>query len=699
MSNNNNNNQNTLLEIFGGITTILVILGATVLIFIIAKLKQLKKKKQQASNQNLPQYTQKERHKELYQTYQILTKHLEQDTDTFFQEYFNKYPNPPSDEHKIKLQEKLKEFDQRIKEFIEGNLITKKNPIQETKRVYNYKKKEYREQVFNYIEEEEINPEDLTDEEITTYLVYSLVIADRSRVKTSLETISRKSFNVKNWLKHTQLTSLISEYDGSIEKYRDWRNQLENAFKALRLGDLIIFGRYSGTPKRGYTLRGRDYNSTGNNASECRWSTEIMQKSNLDNANDLKDAENYPIKVINYLQAAGAWHASATAEGTRINPNVTDATAQKGFRDSDDSGLRKQINQYKKLRQLSNWQWAPNFFGGNYIRADTLFRATRVTMDIMEKSKNEKTNHYFQKNQRINNVQTEQPQKGKEKKHITEYNQLIKTTTEDKRKSLSENIVHIVEKIMNITPKHVQTIMPIIMKEKEQEDQHLWFINITTSRTIKEKNSDCTLNLTIEKERSHGQHTNSDKITQLDTANQPKIHLTKSKSCATSYLARKTSDPDKSKKNLPLAPNVKKKAKPPLKRKLKQEFSKENIKQNELTKKWSFSKQVKKLRELVKENENRILGFQFEGPDVSDLADRLARTIFMANNEQPANKGQNNKHLNQIYREVEEILNKILPSKKGKKKEDELPKDQPRKMGQIIKQKLNRLDKAILDEK
>src|ERR1700752_4840575 len=298
-----------------------------------------------------------------------------------------------------------------------------------------------------------------------------------------------------------KLASLVSEYDGSIEKYREWRNQLENAFKALRLGDLIIFGRHSGTHKRGYTLRGVNYDSTANNAHECRWSTEIMQtvfaiirtklrkdalevfdtnittincyfRSNLANANDLKDAENYPIKNVNYLQAAGAWHNSATAEGTRVNPNITDATQQKGFRDvfdenftrdsvqslnqgeflkfnfyknldwTDNSGLRKQINQYKKLKQLSNWQWAPNFFGGNYMylvsrmpkniaqqitltdpiqnnkddffkRADALFRATRVTMEIVEKSKNDKTNHYSQKT-RINNVQTsEQPQKGK----------------------------------------------------------------------------------------------------------------------------------------------------------------------------------------------------------------------------------------------------------------------------------------------
>ncbi|CAG8795861.1 28527_t:CDS:2, partial [Dentiscutata erythropus] len=94
------------------------------------------------------------------------------------------------------------------------------------------------------------------------------------------------------------------------------------------------------------------------------------------------------------------------------------------------------------------------------------------------------------------------------------------------------------------------------------------------------------------------------------------------------------------------------------------------------------------------------LGFQFEDPDVSDLADRLARTTFMANNKQPVDKRQknlNNKHLDQIYREVKETLNKVLPSGKGKKKEEEPPKNQPRKMDQIIKQKLNRLDKAIID--
>ncbi|CAG8812507.1 21554_t:CDS:2, partial [Dentiscutata erythropus] len=162
------------------------------------------------------------------------------------------------------------------------------------------------------------------------------------------------------------------------------------------------------------------------------------------------------------------------------------------------------------------------------------------------------------------------------------------------------------------------------------------------------------------------------------------------KSHVASYLARKTSDLGKSKKNLPLAPNEvknklttytlnktsrtsnnqlhvnnnmilekaiepnivtnniapqsknetilspiqkgnnntlkKKKEKLPLERKPKQEFLKENIKQNESAEKWvdkqynprkckrfithllpeSFPKQVKKLRELVKENENRV---------------------------------------------------------------------------------------------
>ncbi|CAG8608118.1 11815_t:CDS:2 [Dentiscutata erythropus] len=277
-----------------------------------------------------------------------------------FQEYFNKYPNPLSDEHKIKLQEKLKEFDQRIEEF----------------------KREYREQVFNYIEEEEINSGDLTDKEITTYLVYSLVIADRPRVKTTAITEFEPPKNLE------RLTSLISEYDRDIGKYRDWRNQLENTFKALRLGDLIIFGRYSETSKKEYTLRGRDYNLGGANAHECRWSTEIMQtvlaiirtklrkdaleafdaeiatincyfRSNTDGTG-LKDVENYSTRNISYLLVAEAWHDTAVAEGRRINPNVTNAIIQKGFRDVFDENFTRDSMQSLNQKEFLAFNFYKN---------------------------------------------------------------------------------------------------------------------------------------------------------------------------------------------------------------------------------------------------------------------------------------------------------------------------------------------------
>ncbi|CAG8766551.1 26109_t:CDS:1, partial [Dentiscutata erythropus] len=45
----------------------------------------------------------------------------------------------------------------------------------------------------------------------------------------------------------------------------------------------------------------------------------------------------------------------------------------------------------------------PNNEEDFFRRADTLFRATRVIMDIIEKSKSEKTNHYSQRTQKINN--------------------------------------------------------------------------------------------------------------------------------------------------------------------------------------------------------------------------------------------------------------------------------------------------------
>ncbi|CAG8738320.1 28773_t:CDS:2 [Dentiscutata erythropus] len=601
------------------------------------------------------------------------------------------------------LEEKPKTLkeEKKIPKQIKIKTEVSPNPIQETKRVYNYKKKEYREQVFSYIKEEEINPENLTDKEITTYLVYSLVTADRSRVKTSLEIISRKSFN---------------------------RNQLENIFKALKLGDLIIFGKYSGTPKKGNILRGRDYVSIANRANEYRWSTEIMQtvfaivrtklrkdalevfdteiatincyfRSNLDNANDLKDAENYPIRGVNYLQAAGAWHASTTAKGTRINPHVTDATQQKGFRDvfdenftrdsvqslnqkeflkfnfyknldwSDDSGFRKQVNQYKKLKQLSNWQWAPNFFGGNYMylvermpkniaqqitltnpvpnneedffrRADTLFRATRITMKISEKSKNEKTNYYSQRTQKINNVQTEQPQKGK----CYSYGQIGHFAKECPRRKGKEAYNRVQSTYKNYNGRQKKTFVkkycsycgkdngyhtktcpnnnanyyegkrakgptPMVHKynnfknnkekgrprynnrnnngRRPQNNTRKSFTRRRVNNYKEEKQS--------EKERSHGQHTKSNEITQLDTINQPKIYLVKNKSCAASYLARKTSDPGKSEKNLPLAPNVDSK-----------NLSPNNVVKNKLTT-YTLSKTSRTSNNQLHVNNNMIL--------------------------------------------------------------------------------------------
>ncbi|CAG8449978.1 8072_t:CDS:2, partial [Dentiscutata erythropus] len=452
-------------------------------------------------------------------------------------------------------------------------------------------------------------------------------------------------------------------------------------------------------------------------------------RSNLDNANDLKDAENYPIKVINYLQAAGAWHASATAEGTRINPNVTDATAQKGFRDvfdenftrdsvqllnqkeflkfnfyknldwSDDSGLRKQINQYKKLKQLSNWQWTPNFFGGNYIylvermpkniaqqitlttpipnnkedffrRANSLFRATRVTIDIVEKSKNEKTNHYSQRTQKINNDTLQKnAQDEKEEKYTIEYNQLTKTTMKNKGKPLAKGPTPMVHKYNNF-------------KNNKGRGRPRYNNNNRNNGGRRPQNSIRKSFTRRRKPRLHLEPYNkkgeiSWSAHQLDTTNQPKIYLIESKSCAASYLARKTSAPGKSKKNLPLAPNVDSK-----------NLSPNIVVKNKLIT-YTLNKTNRTPNNQLHINNNMILGKAVE-PNTSKK--KKAKPPLERKPKQEFSK-ENIKQ----NEEVEETLNKVLPSKKGKKKEEELPKDQLRKMGQIIKQKLNRLDKAIVD--
>ena len=83
---------------------------------------------------------------------------------------------------------------------------------------------------------------------------------------------------VPAWPKIVGLKDYIGEFDRDTKTYRKWRNQLENAFKIFKIEKLMIYDRYSGNPQVGFTLRAEDYDSAGNNAHPCRWTTDLAMQ-------------------------------------------------------------------------------------------------------------------------------------------------------------------------------------------------------------------------------------------------------------------------------------------------------------------------------------------------------------------------------------------------------------------------------------
>ncbi|KAF0488312.1 hypothetical protein F8M41_022338 [Gigaspora margarita] len=193
----------------------------------------------------------------------------------------------------------------------------------------------------------------------------------------------------------------------------------------------------------------------------CYWRSNINRNVNL--IATLKDTTEYPTN-LNHLYT-GAFDVTATTEGERCNPHITNAIVQKGFREvfdnaflvdaiqqtaqkdfwsfdftkgldySNDNRMRNLINKYKKLMQIANWQWGNNFYGGEYMfllqrmppaimkhissmhpklanrndfftAADNQFLAVRLTISLTGNLK-EKVSHFKErKSTKFNNLQT-----------------------------------------------------------------------------------------------------------------------------------------------------------------------------------------------------------------------------------------------------------------------------------------------------
>ncbi|CAG8789186.1 18291_t:CDS:2 [Gigaspora margarita] len=160
----------------------------------------------------------------------------------------------------------------------------------------------------------------------------------------------------------------------------------------------------------------KNYDTTGNHAHQCRWSTKFIIRvlaiirtklkgialeifdaeigtincyfksniaANQNVIDEMKDTLNYPTDLdYQYNRIYTTHHKCHNPKGFRETFNqafLVDAiqqTAQKDFWSFDfikglgynnDNGMRLLINKYKKLMQIANWQWGKNFYGGEYM--------------------------------------------------------------------------------------------------------------------------------------------------------------------------------------------------------------------------------------------------------------------------------------------------------------------------------------------
>src|SRR5260364_51813 len=63
------------------------------------------------------------------------------------------------------------------------------------------------------------------------------------------------------------LENYIPEYDGTIAKYKEWRDKVEEAFNIKGISKLMIFGRYSGNFDDGYTHRAKNHDGSADDAT------------------------------------------------------------------------------------------------------------------------------------------------------------------------------------------------------------------------------------------------------------------------------------------------------------------------------------------------------------------------------------------------------------------------------------------------
>ncbi|KAF0506051.1 hypothetical protein F8M41_019223 [Gigaspora margarita] len=198
-----------------------------------------------------------------------------------------------------------------------------------------------------------------------------------------------------------RLENAIPEFDGTIAKYKEWRDTVERAFLIKGITTLMIFGRYWGNTDNRYTRVAKDHDGTGDAANHqvaefvvnfnrqvfaiiatklkgtalsCYKTNEARAncwwKSNINNDGPtialLKVIKNYPV-ALNFNYTATGWHATLQRSGLKngivADPAISAAAdiVQVEFREIFDEQFITEAVQETYQQQFLKYKFMPNW--------------------------------------------------------------------------------------------------------------------------------------------------------------------------------------------------------------------------------------------------------------------------------------------------------------------------------------------------
>ncbi|KAF0528720.1 hypothetical protein F8M41_013021 [Gigaspora margarita] len=228
---------------------------------------------------------------------------------------------------------------------------------------------------------------EITREELATVLLYCK-LAKQEKLDKFLRFIRKSRYQVQCWISITSsgLENYIPEYDGTIAKYKEWRDKVEEAFNIKGISKLMIFGRYSGNFDDGYTHRAKNHDGSADDATHPV--TEFVVNFNRQVfaviATKLKDPTGYSVS-LNQLYDATGWHATAIRSAFK-NGFAVDATTvlpatvvQVGFREILDEQFITEVVQETYQQQFLRYKFIPNWNDENsYDKYRQKFEELRV---------------------------------------------------------------------------------------------------------------------------------------------------------------------------------------------------------------------------------------------------------------------------------------------------------------------------------